>query len=132
MKLEEAVIDINVLVAIIIENGVNHANAREIQKWLDKAYISMISIVEFNYFLIKHSLPLKITKELINDEKVEIVSTANKDIIYSIDSNIKSYDDFNDMIIICISRRIKKKLITFDKEMNTLYNHLNNIHNEQI
>jgi predicted nucleic acid-binding protein len=30
MKLEEAVIDINVLVAIIIENGVNHANAREI------------------------------------------------------------------------------------------------------
>ncbi len=90
----------------------------------------MISIVEFNYFLIKHSLPLKITKELINDEKVEIVSTANKDIIYSIDSNIKSYDDFNDMIIICISRRIKKKLITFDKEMNTLYNHLNNIHNE--
>jgi hypothetical protein len=70
----------------------------------------MISIVEFNYFLIKHSLPLKITKELINDEKVEIVSTANKDIIYSIDSNIKSYDDFNDMIIICISRRIKKKI----------------------
>jgi len=67
-KLEEAVIDTNVIIAIIIENDVNHKKALELWKNIDKAYISMISIIEFNYFLIKHYLPLTITKELINDE----------------------------------------------------------------
>ena len=122
MKLEEAVIDTNVIVAIIIENDTNHKKARELWKKIDKAYVPMISIIEFNYFLIKHSLSVNITKELINDEKVEIISTEREDIIHSINSNIKSYDDFNDMIILNIGRRMGKKLITFDTELNILYN----------
>ncbi len=122
MKLEEAVIDTNVIVAIIVENDINHKKAHEIWKKIDKAHIAMISIIEFNYFLIKHSLSLSITKELINDEKVEIASTEKEDIIYAISSKIKGYDDFNDMIILNISRRIGKKLITFDQELNILYN----------
>ncbi len=119
-KLEEAVIDTNVIIAIIIENDVNHKKALELWKNIDKAYISMISIIEFNYFLIKHYLPLTITKELINDEKVNIIPTQKDDIFFSIKSNIKSYDDFNDMIILNISKRINKQLITFDAKLKKL------------
>jgi predicted nucleic acid-binding protein len=81
----------------------------------------MISITEFNYFLIKHSLPVTITKELINDEKVNIIPIQKDDVFFSIKSNIKSYDDFNDMIILNIAKRIKKVLITFDVELKKLY-----------
>lgn len=121
MKLEEAVFDTNVIIAIIIENDINHKKALELWKKIDKAYVPMISVIEFNYFLIKHSLPVTITKELINDEKVNIIPTQKDDVIFSIKSNIKSYDDFNDMIILNISKRIKKQLITFDVELKKLY-----------
>lgn len=121
MKLEEAVFDTNVIIAIIIENDINHKKALELWKKIDKAYVPMISVIEFNYFLIKHSLPVNITKELINDEKVNIIPTQKDDVIFSIKSNIKSYDDFNDMIILNISKRIKKQLITFDVELKKLY-----------
>ncbi|ARD84873.1 PIN-domain RNase, VapC-type toxin [Ferroplasma acidiphilum] len=121
MKLEEAVFDTNVIIAIIIENDINHKKALELWKKIDKAYVPMISVIEFNYFLIKHSLPVAITKELINDEKVNIIPTQKDDVFFSIKSNIKSYDDFNDMIILNISKRIKKQLITFDVELKKLY-----------
>lgn len=121
MKLEEAVFDTNVIIAIIIENDINHKKALELWKKIDKAYVPMISVIEFNYFLIKHSLPVNITKELINDEKVNIIPTQKDDVFFSIKSNIKSYDDFNDMIILNISKRIKKQLITFDVELKKLY-----------
>jgi len=121
MKLEEAVFDTNVIIAIIIENDVNHKKALEFWRKTDKAYIPMISIIEFNYFLIKHSLPVTITKELINDEKVNIIPTQKDDVFFSIKNNIKSYDDFNDMIILNIAKRIEKQLITFDVELKKLY-----------
>ena len=121
MKLEEAVFDTNVIIAIIIENDINHKKALELWKKIDKAYVPMISVIEFNYFLIKHSLPVNITKELINDEKVNIIPTQKDDVFFSIKSNIKSYDDLNDMIILNISKRIKKQLITFDVELKKLY-----------
>lgn len=55
----EALLDTNVLVAVVVEDDVNHREAIRIWSDAEKIYVPFISVVEFEYFLLKHKLGSK-------------------------------------------------------------------------
>jgi len=117
-----ALLDTNVIIALIVEDDVNHEKARELWKQLEKCLLSTITIIEIAYFLIKHRINLDIIEQIIADPKIELVETTYQDIIFLLrhKDRIKGYDDLNDLLILSSSIKKKTPLITFDKELQNL------------
>ncbi|PSN82554.1 hypothetical protein B9Q13_01835 [Candidatus Marsarchaeota G2 archaeon ECH_B_SAG-G16] len=106
--------------AVVVEDDVNHREAIRIWSDAEKIYVPFISVVEFEYFLLKHKLGSKAVEELVNDPKVEIVPHTSQDIRFALTRRPKSYDDFNDYLILSVKRRTSLRLFTFDKELKRL------------
>jgi predicted nucleic acid-binding protein len=116
----EALLDTNVLVAVLVEDDVNHREALRVWSGAEKVHVPFISVVELEYFLVKHKLGSKAIQELVNDPKVEIVPNTSQDIRFALTRKPKSYDDFNDYIILSTARRTSLPLLTFDGELRRL------------
>ncbi|WP_425597998.1 PIN domain-containing protein [Metallosphaera javensis (ex Sakai et al. 2022)] len=78
--------------------------------------LSLISVFEIAYFLVKHGVDLKVIGEVIRDPKINVVPNEVEDISYAIShlEEIKGYGDFNDFMIIFTSKRLNLELLTFD------------------
>ncbi|MBP1357833.1 MAG: PIN domain-containing protein [Sulfolobus sp.] len=116
----EAVVDTNVIVSIIVEDDIHHEKRPKVWNSLSVAYVPTIVLFEFSYFLLKHKVGLYPLEELIFDEKVKIVESTKDDIYFAMKHNPVTYDDFNDLIILSVARRLGVELITFDKDLEKL------------
>ena len=118
----KALLDTNVIIALIVEDDVNHGEAGKIWRQLEKCLLSTITIIELAYFLIKHNINLDIIEQIITDPKIELVEITYHDIIFLLrhKDRIKGYDDLNDLLILSSAIKKKTPLITFDKELQKL------------
>jgi len=116
----EALLDTNVFVAVLVEDDVNHREALGIWSDAEKVHVPFISVVEFEYFLVKHKLGSKAIQELVNDPKVEIVPNTSQDIRFALTRKPKLYGNFNDYLILSTARRTSLPLLTFDEELRRL------------
>ncbi len=112
----EGVIDTNVLVSAIVKEDVNHKKARSILEKMKKWYIPGIVFHEFVWFLKSQNLDPKIAESVLNNEKTEFVPILEEDISFSL-RNSKNLRNYNDYLILSISIRKKRMLVSFDTEL---------------
>ena len=112
----EGVVDTNVLVSAIVKEDVNHEKARLILERMEKWYIPGIVFHELVWFFKSQELSPKIAESVLNNEKAEFVPVLEEDVYFSL-RNAKNLRDYNDYLILSISIRKKKMLISFDTEL---------------
>ncbi|GAB6946223.1 PIN domain-containing protein [Vulcanisaeta sp. JCM 16161] len=120
------VVDTNVIIAVILEDDVNHDKAVNTWNSLSEAYVPTISLIELGYFFIRHKINLSIIGEVLRDPKIKVVENNAQDIYFAINYRdyIRHYDDFNDLLILSTALRLNLPLITFDDELLNLYRKL--------
>ena len=112
----KSVLDTNFIINLIFEDQPFHKKAVETWKKIEKAYAPTVVIFELIYLLTKYK-KLEWVYVFLSDEKVEYVETKLEDIYFALKNNPKSYDEFNDYIILHTALRLKAKLETFDEEL---------------
>jgi predicted nucleic acid-binding protein len=92
-------------------------HGRALEEWekIGKAYLSLISITEISYFLIKNDIGVKsIIEEILNDPKIEVVENTLEDVYFAINNDPRRYYDFNDFLIISTAKMLNLNIFTFD------------------
>jgi predicted nucleic acid-binding protein len=118
----EGVVDTNFVIALVFKDHVLHGRALEEWKKIEKAYLSLISITEIAYFLIKNDIEVKsIIEEILNDPKIEVVENTLEDVYFAINNDPRKYDDFNDFLIISTAKRLNLNIFTFDAKLKRKY-----------
>ncbi|BFI73486.1 PIN domain nuclease [Nanoarchaeota archaeon] len=112
-----SILDTNVIFSYLVKNDTNHKKAVEIINKYDKIIMTTVTILELTYILKKSNIDLSIIKDLLYSEEVEFVDNSIEDIIFSINNKPKSYDEFNDYIILHTALRLNTNLETFDEEL---------------
>ncbi|BBG25203.1 PIN domain-containing protein [Sulfuracidifex tepidarius] len=112
-RMLEAIVDTNLIVAIIFRHHEKHCEALKEWKDIDKAYLPLVCVSEIAYFFIKNSLNLEILNEVLNDPKIEIVQNTNEDVYYTLRNKeaVKGYDDFNDLLILSVAGRLNLRYL---------------------
>jgi predicted nucleic acid-binding protein len=118
----KAVLDTNVIFAFLYEKDPFHEKSVRIIENVGKVILPLIVVFELTYLFYKYNINLKILENLISADEVEVVGNLSEDILYALAMNPKSYDEFNDYIILSTARRLKSNLITFDKELEEIFN----------
>ena len=118
-----AVLDSNFIIALIVEDDENHLDALSTWKHVDAAYLPVIAASEIAYFLLRHHIDLSVLSEVLRDPRIEVVENGLEDLLFAVKRKhmVKSYDDFNDMLILSTALRLKAKLLTYDKPLKRLY-----------
>ena len=113
------VVDTNFVVALVVEDDVNHEDAVEKFQVLEKAYLPAIAVAELAYIFIKHKVDLSALEVVLSDPRVEVVEHNYTDYLFAMRNRhlVKRYDDFNDMLILATALRLKLKLLKYDKEL---------------
>jgi predicted nucleic acid-binding protein len=113
------VIDSNFLISLAFEDNLNHRRALDLWNDVEKAYLPVVAAMEVAYFLLKYKMRIRLLEEMLRDEKIEVAESTISDLMFAISKmdRIKSYDDFNDMMIVGTSTRLSLKLLSFDREM---------------
>lgn|GEM_PF-2397446 len=91
-----------------------------IENWgkILKAYLPIIAVSELAYFLIKNRFNLDdVLENVLSDPKIEVVENTLEDIYFAIRNSPKSYDDFNNYMIISLAKRLGIKIFTYDEKM---------------
>ena len=114
----EGVVDTNVLISAIIKEDVNHKKAREILKKMERWYIPSIVFHELVWFLKSQKLDPRIAESILINEKTEFVSILEEDVLFSL-TNVKNLRNYNDFLILSVSIRKKKPLVSFDTELKS-------------
>lgn len=86
----------------------------------EKVHVPLISVGQFEYFVVKHKLGSEAIQELVNDPKVEIVPNTSQDIRFALTREPKSYGDLNNCLILSAATRTSLPLLTFDEELRRL------------
>jgi len=91
------VFDTNFVVALVVEDDINHKDAVEKFQMLEKAYLPAIAVTELAYFFIKHRIDLSALQVVWSDPRVEVVEHKHSDYLFAMRNKhlVKSYDDFN-------------------------------------
>ncbi|WP_218257834.1 PIN domain-containing protein [Saccharolobus shibatae] len=115
---ETVVVDTNFVIAVIFEDHVFHKLAIEDWGKIHKAYLPIIAVSELAYFLIKNRFNLDdVLENVLSDPKIEVVENTLEDVYFTIKNSPKSYDDFNDYMIISLAKRFGLKILTYDEKM---------------
>lgn len=120
----EGVVDTNILVASLVESDVNHENAKSILNKLEKWYLPTIVVHEFVWFLKSQKLNIKLILPFILHEKSLITEVKREDIIFAVEKYAKKPSNYNDYLVASVALRLKKKLITFDEELEKQFKKL--------
>lgn len=115
----EAVVDTNFVIAVIFKDHEYHKEASKEWGRISRAYLSLISLTEIAYFLMKNGVNLGIMDEVLSDPKIEIVVNTADDLRFAVNNRdrIAGYDDFNDFLILSVARRLRLPLLTFDRKL---------------
>ena len=117
----KAVVDTNVIFAYLNEEDPYHKKAVNLIESLEKIYLPTVVIFELIFLFEKYNIDLKIIHYLLSSKEVEYVETGLEDIYFAIRNNPKSYDKFDDLIILHTALRLRVELVTFDKELKNLW-----------
>ena len=117
--LREAVVDANFVIAVMFKDHAFHNEA--IREWgaLDAGYLPFVAACEIAYFLLKNKMSLSPLQEVLTDPKLHLLNDEQSDLLYAVENaeKVKSYDDFNDMVIIGAAKRMGMEVISFDRKM---------------
>ena len=58
-----------------------------------------------------------VLENVLSDPKIEVVENTLEDIYFAIRNSPKSYDDFNNYMIISLAKRLGIKIFTYDEKM---------------
>jgi uncharacterized protein len=124
--LKDAVVDTNVIIAVIIEDDINHREAIRLWGDIQKAFVPTVVMFELAFFLIKYNLDLKLLGQIMTDPKVELVPNNLDDIMFLVSrsSHVTRYDDVGDLSIASVARRLDLELKTFDKSLKKYFGKL--------
>ncbi len=118
------IIDTNVLIFDTFVDSEKHEEAKELLDSLHEWYIPTVVLIEFIAFLNKSGIKrediLAKVEELIKNPKFVLVGIESEDVIKAIETIRKeklSTLKLNDKIILNISKRLRKPLLTFDKDL---------------
>ncbi len=122
INLAQAVIDTNILVAVMVEDDRNHKEALEIWETIEKAHVPIVVLFELAFFLIKHDLSLEVLEKVVTDPKVAVVPNNLDDILYVTRraKKVGYYDDVGDLMILSVARRLGIDVQTLDKNLHKL------------
>jgi len=117
----KAVVDTNVVFAYLYDKDPFHNKAVKIIEKYKRLILPSIVVFELIYLFYKYNIELNIIKYILYSDEIELVENTKEDIYYALDKNPRSYDDFNDYIILNTAKRLKVDLITFDEELKELF-----------
>jgi uncharacterized protein len=117
--LKDAVVDTNVLVAVMVEDDANHKEALKLWENLGKAFVPVNALFELAYYIVKQNLDLELLATVVRDPKIEVVPNDLNDITFLVkhSERIKYYDDVNDQAMISVAERLDLELKTFDEDL---------------
>jgi uncharacterized protein len=117
--LGKAVVDTNVLVAIMIDDDRNHREAIRLWESIEKAVVPTIVLFELSFFLVKHDLSFEILEKVVTDPKIEVIPSNLDDLLYLSrhSKSVRYYDDVSDIMIMSASRRLGIDLKSFDRDL---------------
>lgn len=86
-------------------------------------FLPAVAVSELAYFLLKHGVSLKVLEEVLSDPKIEVEALEEEDLRYALRNpdKIKTYDDFNDFLILSTAVRLGLKLLTYDRVLRRIY-----------
>jgi predicted nucleic acid-binding protein len=118
-----AVVDTNVLVAVMFEDDRNHKGAIKAWEAVQKALVPTIVLFELAFFLTKYKVGVELLAKVVTDPKVEVVANDLDDILYLSrhSKEIKHCDDVGDFLLLSVAERLGVDLKTFDNELQELY-----------
>jgi len=117
----KAVVDTNVLFSYFYIKDKFHSESRKIILKLDEIIIPSIVLIELVYLFKKYGLDVNIISEFLELEEVKFTENKLKDFLFALSKNPKSYDEFNDYVILHTALRLNVNLETFDKELKDLF-----------
>lgn len=120
----EGVVDTNILVASLVESDINHENAKSILNKLERWYLPTIVVHEFVWFLKSQKLNIGLVLPFLLHEKSLIAEVKREDIIFAVEKCAKKPFNYNDYLVASVALRLKKKLITFDEELERQFKKL--------
>ncbi len=118
-----AVVDTNVIFAYLYEKDPYHKKAKELIERCEKIFLPSVVIFELIFLFRKYDINLKILYYLLYSKEIEYIETTLDDIYFALKNDPKSYDEFNDYLILHAALRLKANLLTFDKELEEKFKH---------
>lgn len=122
----EAIVDTNVLLGDYLEDSEFHERAKGILDSLNAWLVPSVVIEEFVYSLrqlgVSDNLIGRKAKELLEDERMNVVPIGRSDIANSVDileSEKISFGRFNDKLILSVAVRRRRSLATFDRALKS-------------
>lgn len=82
-----------------------------------KGYLPIIALSELAYFLVRNKLGTDVIKTVVSDPKIEVVENTLEDVLYAVKESPKSYDDFNDYMIVSTAKRLGLEVLTYDERL---------------
>ncbi len=115
------VFDTNVVFAFLYEKDPFHGEAVKLIEKTGKIILPLVVVSELIYLFYKYEIDLKLLKDLLSADEVEVVENTKEDVYYALTKNPKSYDEFNDYLILNTAKRLKVDLITFDEDLKRAF-----------
>ena len=120
----KSLFDTNVVFAFLHEKDPFHEKAVKLVEKTDKIILPLVVVFELIYLFYKYEINLKVLEELLSADEVEVVENTKEDVYYALAMNPKSYDEFNDYLILSAARRLKVNLTTFDEDLKRTFEKL--------
>ena len=115
--MRKVVADTNFVIAVMFKDHEFHERAIKDWEGIERAYLPIIALSELAYFLIRNKLRTDVIKAVISDPKIEVVENTLDDVLYAIKESPKSYDDFNDYMIVSTAKRLGLEVLTYDEKL---------------
>jgi len=118
------VVDTNVVFAYIYEKDPFHDKAAEIIDNAEEMYLPSPVIFELAFLLRRENIDLRVIRTLLSSTEIRFVEIELGDILFALNKQPKSYDEFNDYLILSTALRLRADLATFDEELRKIYENI--------
>ena len=116
----KAVVDTNVLVFDTFEDSEFHSEAAAGLDSLERWSVPSMVFHELVWFLKSHEIPVSRAnskvEEYLTHEKTAFVPNTTDDVRFAA-SKMKSYHEYNDLVILAAAKRLDLPLFSFDKSL---------------
>ena len=115
-----ATVDTNVLVYDTFSDTSLHREARDRLDSLDRWVIPAMTLHEYVWFMRAEGVDLDFLKmkarEYLGHEKATLVSITVDDLLFALEA-MEDYADYNDLLILSVSKRLNIPLFTYDRSL---------------
>jgi len=115
-----AVLDTNILIFDTFEDSALHEEAHSKLDSLERWFIPSIVFHEYVWFMKAEKIELSFTKrklaEYLMSAKTVYSTIESADILFA-SQEIGDYREYNDLLILSVSKRLSQPLLTYDKSL---------------